>query len=220
MCVSVWVCVTFTPRRLFPGRRGEDSGCGVSRLPLPCHKQRDISRRCRNQQRGGQSGRLPPECSETTPAWIFRYNPGQASANPRACPPTHPDSLRPVAVRWVIASRPGPQPRSLSIYLPPLLPPVRISPSPLLSSSQKNAPLPHLSPFFSRPRAPLSPLSFRNRHAFASNPTDTSVPLLLSEIATALFVFPPSTRAVQPPTPSRPSVLSFSTTSIHPDPYL
>lgn len=55
--------------------------------------------------------------------------------------------------------------------------------------------------FSSRPRALLSPLSFRNRHAFASSPAHTNVPLLLSKIATSFCVLPPSTRIAQPFTP-------------------
>ena len=107
----------------------ESSRCGESRHALLCHKQRDISRRCRNQQRGGQSGRLTSECPETTPTWICRYNPGQAPVNSSACSRPHPDSLRPVAVRWVIASGPGPQPKNFCPYISlPLLPSVRISP--------------------------------------------------------------------------------------------
>ena len=78
-------------------------------------------------------------CSEMTPAWICRHNPGRVSPIPCTCPRFHPDSLRPVTIQWVIASGPGPQQRSLSIYLPPLLPSVRISP-PLLSSSKKYPP--------------------------------------------------------------------------------
>jgi len=114
------VCVRIPVAFLARGGKCGTPGCSWSRLPLRCHRQRDISRRCRNQQRGGQSGRLTSECSETTPTWICRYNPGQATAHPYACSRPHPDLLRPVAVRWVVASRAGPQPRSLPIYLPPL----------------------------------------------------------------------------------------------------
>ena len=148
VCTSRWWwCILCVCVPLSLSWAGRASDCGKSRSPLRCHSQRDTPRRCRNQQRGGQSGRLPSECPETTPAWIRRYNPGQVTAHPYACPRPHPDSLRPVAVRWVIASRAGPQPRSLSIYLPPLLPFVRISPSPLLSSSRKMLPSPFFPPF-------------------------------------------------------------------------
>lgn len=136
---------------------GESSRCGESRCALLCHKKRDISRRCRNQQRGGQSGRLTSECSETTPTWIRRYNPGQALVNPSVCSRPHPDSLRPVAVRWVIASRPGPSAEELlSIYLPPPLPSVRISPSLQLSPKKKMFPSPLFSLFLPSSRFPLT----------------------------------------------------------------
>ena len=125
------------------------SRCGGSRCALLCHRKRDISRRCRNQQRGGQSGRLTSECSETTPTWICRYNTGHAPVNPSVCSRPHPDSLRPVAVRWVIASRPGPQPKNFCPYISLL--PSRLYVSPLLFDFhlRKNAPLPSLSPFSS-----------------------------------------------------------------------
>jgi len=199
------VCVCVYPRLfLSPGRKVAP-GCGWSRLPLRCHRQRDISRRCRNQQRGGQSGRLTSECSETTPTWICRYNPGQATAHPYACSRPHPDLLRPVAVRWVVASRAGPQPRSLPIYLP------RLCVSPLLLSFhplEKCSPPPSF-PLFSRPRAPFSPLPPHNRHAFASDTTDTTLPPLLSEIATSLCVLSAPTRILLPFAPYRPCAFRF-----------
>ena len=136
---TVWVCV---PPSLSFGR-GRTSGCGGSRLPLRCHRQRDISRRCRNQQRGGQSGRLPSECSETTPAWICRYNPGQATIHPYACPRFIPTfSVRSPSggsspVELVLSRGVCPYISPVCAYLPFSSP----------STFWKNVPLHHLSPF-------------------------------------------------------------------------
>jgi hypothetical protein len=74
---------------------------------------------------------------------------------------------------------------------------VRISPPPLPPSSGKNAPLRHLSPFL----PPSLTSFFPQQTRLASNTANTSVPLLLSEIATSLCVLPGSTRNLQPFTP-------------------
>ena len=153
--------------------RALPAGCGESRQPLQCHRQRDISRRCRNQQRGGQSGRLTSECSETTTAWICRYYPGRSSHIPCACSPIHPDPLRPVAVRWVFPSRlVSPQPRTSVLISPPPLPSVRISPSPSLSSSKKKC-----SPSATFPFSPLLALP---SHRFLSPTGTPSRPVYLA----------------------------------------
>ena len=188
----VRVCVLVS----FRGRGGA-SDCGKSRLPLRCHRQRDIPRRCRNQQRGGQNGHLPSECPETTLAWIRRYDPGQATAHPYACP-------RPIPTFSVRSPSGGSSPvelvlsREVCPYISLLS--SRLCVSPLLLSFHlvEKCPPPPSSPLFSRPRAPLSPPSFPNRHAFASNTADPTVPLLLSEIAASLCALSASTRIVLP----------------------
>jgi hypothetical protein len=150
--------------RHFPGREGA-SGCGGSRLALRCHSQRDISRRRRNQQRGGQSGRLDVYPRSVRKRRLLGFadttRPGLSPPPRLPLPPSRlaPSGRRPVA----IASKPGPQPRSLSIYLPPFRPSVRISPSPLLPSSPKMLP----SALF-----PFSPVLTLPSHLFLSA-TDT-----------------------------------------------
>jgi hypothetical protein len=145
------VCL-YTPRLFFP-RLGEGAvPLRESRLRYRVTDNVTSPVVARNQQRGGQSGRLPPECSETTPAWICRYDPGQAPANPQVCPRPHPDSLRPVAVSGapspvdLVLSR-----ELLSIHLPP-----RLCVSPLLLCRLHNRPSNNhrsIGPGHNRPRS-------------------------------------------------------------------
>ena len=123
------------------------SRCGESRFPLRCHSKRDISCRCRNQQRGGQCGRLTSECSETTPTWIRRYNPGQAHSTPESAPASIPTpSVRSPSggsspVDLVLSRR-------TSVHISPSSTPAcAYLPFSSTLTLEKNAPLPSLCPF-------------------------------------------------------------------------
>lgn len=135
---------------------GESSRWGESRFALLCHRKRDISRRCRNQQRGGQSGRLTSECSETTPTWIRRYNPGQASSQHLSLlPPSSrlaPSGRRPVGHRQYLALS-----RRTSVHISPSSPPVcAYLPFSSTFNQEKMLPSPLLPPFLPSPRFSLT----------------------------------------------------------------
>ena len=147
-----------SPAALFPELRG-GSGCGGSRLPLPCHRERDISRRCRNQQRGVDRADVYPRSvrkrrllgfADTTPV---RPQPSlRLPPLPSRLPPS---GRRPVGhPQWTWS------PAEKSVRISPSSPPacayLPSSPSFIFSKIKKCSP-PQSLPFF--PPSPRSPLT-------------------------------------------------------------